>query len=217
VAELIPNGPVATINAGWRERETETDELNVVLGGRMVNLELYRRWQQLSDDDLEYAEAERRLFGRLEDLRAAYQLRLRHGLAAVRAVAQRMADSPIRTAAVADAVAGVRALDAWHVDRSTELRAAFSGEVRLGERASIGHHRQQVSQLVDASAGLVITAAMSACCCTCYTCSAWPQHLQLLAARLVPYPGLLLDDGVRLDLVDQAGLPAGAVLLAAAT
>ena len=55
VAELIPNGPVATINAGWRERETDTDELDVVLGGRMVNLELYRRWQQLSDDDLEFA------------------------------------------------------------------------------------------------------------------------------------------------------------------
>jgi hypothetical protein len=44
-----------------------------------------------------------------------------------------------------------------------------------------------------------------------------PQHLQLLAARLAPYPGLLLDDGVRLDLVDQAGLPARAVLLAAAS
>jgi hypothetical protein len=44
-----------------------------------------------------------------------------------------------------------------------------------------------------------------------------PQHPQLLAARLAPYPGLLLDDGVRLDLVDQTGLPAGAVLLAAAS
>ena len=29
-----------------------------VLGGRMVNLELYRRWQQLTEDDQEYAAAE---------------------------------------------------------------------------------------------------------------------------------------------------------------
>jgi hypothetical protein len=40
---------------------------------------------------------------------------------------------------------------------------------------------------------------------------------QLLVARLAPYPGLLLDEGVRLDLTDQAGLPAEAVLLAGAS
>jgi peptidase E len=44
-----------------------------------------------------------------------------------------------------------------------------------------------------------------------------PARQELLAARLAPYSGLLLDDGVRLDLVDHAGLPADAVLLAAAS
>ena len=29
VAELIPNGPVATVNAGWRDRETDTTELDM--------------------------------------------------------------------------------------------------------------------------------------------------------------------------------------------
>src|SRR3712207_1170416 len=56
VSELIPDGPVATINAGWREREADTEELDGVLGGRMVNLELYRRWRQLTQDDPSYAE-----------------------------------------------------------------------------------------------------------------------------------------------------------------
>jgi hypothetical protein len=280
VAELMPDGPVATINAGWRERETDTDELGAVLGGRMVNLELYRRWQQLAEDDPGYAEAERRRTGRLEELRAAYQLRLRHGVAAVRAVAQRVAESPIRDAALSDAVAGVRALDAWHVDRSTELRTAFFTEVRPEERASISGHRRAIAQLVDSSAGMVITGghvgvllhllqvfglaplirppvitwsagamALSprvvlfgdhapychsdpefyAAGLGLYT-QAVPfpharrrlrlndhDHRQLLTDRLAPYPGLILDDGVRLDLVDQAGLPAGAVLLAEAS
>jgi hypothetical protein len=40
---------------------------------------------------------------------------------------------------------------------------------------------------------------------------------QLLAAGLAPHPGLLLDDGVRLDLVDGGDLPGEAVLLAAAS
>ena len=280
VAELIPDGPVAAINAGWREREADTAELNAVLGGRMVNLQLYRRWQQVSEDDSGYVEAERRLTGRLEELRSAYQLRLRHGLAAVRAVAQRVADSPIRTAALADAITGVRALDAWHVDRSTELRSEFFTEVRLAERASVGDHRRQIAQLVDASAGLVITGghvgvllhllqvfglaavirppvitwsagAMALSVrvvlfgdhapsghhdAECYAAGLGLYHhgvpfpharrrlrlsdhdrRELLAARLAPYPGLLLDDGVRLDLTDHAGLPENAILLAPAS
>jgi hypothetical protein len=279
-AELIPDGSVATINAGWRERETDTDELDAVLGGRMVNLELYRRWHQLTEDDRSYAEAEHRLTNRLEELRVAYQLRLRHEKAAVRAVAQRVADSPIRAAALADAVAGVRALDAWHLSGSTELRAAFSAEVRLEERASIADHRIEIARLVDTSAGMVITgghvgvllhllhvfdlpavikppvitwsagamalsprvvlfgdyapdghhdAEFYAAGLGLYQHGvpfpharrrlrlADPDRRQLLADRLAPYPGLLLDDGVRLDLMDGAELPAGAVVLAAAS
>ena len=280
MAGLIPNGPAATINAGWREREADTDELDAVLGGRMVNLQLYRRWQQLSEDDPGYADAERRLSIQLEELRAAYQLRLRHHKAAVRAVAQRVADPSIRAEAVADAVATVRALDAWHLDGSTELRAGFYAEVRLDERASIGAHRDQIARLVDASAGMVITgghvgvllqllhvfglpdlikppvitwsagamalsprvvlfadhAPSSHHDAEFYAVGlglyqhgvpfpharhrlrlADPDRRQLLAARLAPYPGLLLDEGVRLNLADSAALPADAVLLAAAS
>jgi hypothetical protein len=155
VAELIPEGPVATVNAGWRERETDTAELDAVLGGRMLNLELYRRWQQVVAADPEYAAAERRLTAHLEDLRGAYQLRLRHGIAAVRAVSQRVDNDTVRSAALADAVAGVRTLDAWHVERSGELRRAFYAEVGLGERASITDHRHDLARLVADSAGMV--------------------------------------------------------------
>jgi hypothetical protein len=280
VAELIPDGPVATVNAGWRERETDTDELNAVLGGRMLNLQLYRRWHQLTEDDASYVDAEHQLTNRLEELRAAYQLRLRHQKAAARAVAQRVADSSIRTAALADAVAGVRALDAWHMSGSAELRAAFYAEVRLEERASIDEHRREIARLADASAGMVITGghvgvllhllhvfglsalirppviawsagamALSARVvlfgdyapdghhdAEFYAAGlglyqhgvpfpharrrlrlADPDRRQLLADRLAPYPGLLLDDGVRLDLVDGAELPPGTIVLAAAS
>jgi hypothetical protein len=155
VAELIPDGPVATVNAGWRERETDTAELDAVLGGRMLNLELYRRWQHLVEADPEYAEADRRLTTQLEDLRGAYQLRLRHAIAAVRAVGQRVTNQPVRTAALDDAVDGVRALDAWHVARSAELRHAFYAKVGLGERPSVVGHREAVTGLVAESAGMV--------------------------------------------------------------
>lgn len=40
----MPDGAIATINAGWQERESDSVELADVLGGRMTNLQLYRRW-----------------------------------------------------------------------------------------------------------------------------------------------------------------------------
>ena len=132
VAELIPTGPIATINAGWRDRESADTELNAVLGGRMVNLELYRRWMQLTETDPSYAAAERRLNAELDALRTAYQLRLQHALAGVRALAQRVPDPEILAAATADAVEAVRALDRWHLSTGAELRSAFFAEVRLG-------------------------------------------------------------------------------------
>ncbi|HET9873395.1 MAG TPA: hypothetical protein VFP89_12485, partial [Propionibacteriaceae bacterium] len=87
VGQLMPHGPVATVNAGWQERESDTRELEDVLGGRMVNLELYRRWRQISEADPAYAAAERELSRALEDLRSGYLVRLRHALAAAREAA----------------------------------------------------------------------------------------------------------------------------------
>jgi hypothetical protein len=42
------------------------------------------------------------------------------------------------------------------------------------------------------------------------------EHIQLLAARLAPYPALRLDDGVRLDLIDSQPLPEHTTILGAA-
>jgi hypothetical protein len=156
VAELVPEGPVAAINAGWREREADTAELDAVLGGRMVNLELHRRWVALTDTDEAYAVAERRLLSQLEELRSAYQLRLRHAVAAVRAVSQRVGAGPVGNAARADAVAGVRALDAWHLRSSAELRHGFYAEVHLGARDSVEEQRAEVAAVLDGCAGLVV-------------------------------------------------------------
>ena len=36
-------GPVATVNAGWEEREDEVGELDEVLGGHPRHLRLYHR------------------------------------------------------------------------------------------------------------------------------------------------------------------------------
>ncbi len=157
VAELIPTGSVATINAGWRERETADTELGEVLGGRMVNLRLYQRWQQLMADDPEYAAAERGLTELLEEQQAVYAQRLFHAVAALDEVNRRDKMSAVRAAAVADGIRALRALDTWHLTEVAGARHRFYAATAIGERDSVRRHRGELAELLDASAGTVIT------------------------------------------------------------
>ena len=157
VAELIPAGPIATISAGWQERESETGELAEVLGGRMSNLFLYRRWRQLLDDDAGYAAAERLLTGRLSEQQEIYALRLGHALAAAAAVTRRNTVPDLRVAAESDAVGAIQELDRWHLQRVAEIRGEFYATTRIGDRDSMAVQRGEVRDLVAASAGVVVT------------------------------------------------------------
>ncbi|MDH3254578.1 MAG: hypothetical protein OEM62_06265, partial [Acidobacteriota bacterium] len=46
VRQMNVSGQIAAVTAGWEEREQEDDELAEHLGGRTVNLELYRRGEE---------------------------------------------------------------------------------------------------------------------------------------------------------------------------
>lgn len=155
VAELIPSGPIATVNAGWQEREPDTAELNDVLGGRMCNLELYRRWGELTASDPEYAAAERRLNTLLPELQVTYAIRLQPAMAAWEAIRRRDTVPEVQAMAEADALQVVRSLDRWHRARVAEVRADFYGAVRLGERDSVAHHRAEIAALIRTCAGMV--------------------------------------------------------------
>jgi len=87
-ASLGIDGPVATITAGWQERESADDELREVLGSRDVNLRLYQRWLDVLDRDTEFAAAERRLGEVLEQVQDVYLLRLDYALRAVYAISR---------------------------------------------------------------------------------------------------------------------------------
>ncbi len=157
VAELIPTGTVATINAGWREREAADAELGEVLGGRMLNLRLYRRWQDLVAADPEYAAAELALAELLEEQQAVYAQRVFHAVAALDEVNRRDRVSAVRAAAVTDGIRALRALDSWHLAEVAASRQAFYAATSIGERESIRAHRRELAELVDDCAGLVIT------------------------------------------------------------
>lgn len=276
VAELLPAGPIATVNAGWQERETDSAELSAVLGGRMLNLQLFRRWQEIVATDPEYAAAERRLTARLDELQAIYAIRLNHLMATLAAISRRKEIPAVQSAATLDTFRALRELDRWHLDVVGETRGEFFAAVRLGARDDVWRHRAEIAEAVGGCSGMVfagghvgvllhvlhifdltrvIKAPLVAWSAGAMALSdrvvlfhdfapageRYPQmyadglgifsgvlpfphprrrlrlddtsRLGQLARRLEPQVGVLLPDGIRVDLRDDAPLPDGVRVL----
>jgi hypothetical protein len=152
-------GPLATVTAGWQEREGDDGELNALLGGRSAGLELYRRWLDVQERDPGYAAAERAVAGVLAELQDLYLLRLDYALRAVYAL-QRRASGPAAgsagVGAVAEAVAAVRELDAAHLLRVSEVRGEFYAGMAPHDRPVIAGHRAAVAGVLGSAAALIV-------------------------------------------------------------
>jgi len=162
VRSLGLSGPVATITAGWREREPDDAELSAHLtGGRdqggAVNLGLYRRWLDVQDRDPEYFAGARRLADALDELQDLYLLRLDYALRAVYAVQRRSVSADLPGEAVAEALEAVRELDAAHLRRVDGARGEFFARLAPHDRPVIAGHRAEVSAVLADAAALVIT------------------------------------------------------------
>ena len=117
-----PDGPIATVTAGWQEREPDDGLLSTLLGGHGVNLGLYGRWLDVQNRDPEYAAGERRLAGVLSELEDTYLLRLDYALQAVYALQHRAGSDQADGEAVTDALAAVRELDAAYLHQVDSAR-----------------------------------------------------------------------------------------------
>jgi hypothetical protein len=151
-----PGNQVATITAGWQEREPDDQELSTLLGARAINLSLYRRWLDVQDRDPQYAAAERELAGTLAELQDLYLLRLDYALQAVYAVQRRSGPTP-GGEALAEAVAAVRELDAAHLRRVDNVRGEFFQRLPPHDRPVIAGHRAAVQGILS-EAGALVTA-----------------------------------------------------------
>jgi hypothetical protein len=155
-ADRPADGPVATVNAGWQEREADDGELSRVLGGRDVNLRLYQRWLDVQERDPEYVASERRLSAALAEMADLYLLRLDHALQAVYALQRREAGDRLRSEAVAEAVSAVRDVDAAHLRRVNEARLEFFDRLRPHDRPAIAEHRAAVAAVLGSASVLVL-------------------------------------------------------------
>jgi len=79
-------GPVLTITAGWRLDEAEVGALHSAIGSTAVNLPIYSWFETCMERMPSVRERYRRRQQELIRLKRAYRVRVKHALAAVRAL-----------------------------------------------------------------------------------------------------------------------------------
>jgi hypothetical protein len=168
------DGPVATVNAGWEEREDDVDELDAVLEGRTRHLRLYHRTFDVLAKDEVFASAALAFRDRHDALLSLYRLRLHHSMEGVYDVVRRTRDGegrgrgeapgeggghrePAGFGAVDDAVEGVRHVDAWYAAQLKNLYAELDAAAPLDSSGVIAWHRGEISAALADCAALVLT------------------------------------------------------------
>ncbi|MFN8547479.1 MAG: Type 1 glutamine amidotransferase-like domain-containing protein [Candidatus Eisenbacteria bacterium] len=148
VRALGIDGRIATITAGWQEREEDDQELHYHLDGRSINLRLYQRAEEVFAADPEFARAHRTRQETLQKMQELYDLRLLHAIDAVNALLQRDERSTLLDAERAEALEAVRALDARHLDRVRNVHEEFEAKWKPGERDAIAQERARLADIL---------------------------------------------------------------------
>ena len=156
VRSLDVEGPVATVTAGWREREGDDAELDELLDGRSLNLGLYARRQDVMERDAEFAAAARSRSEVLKELHSVYVLRLDHATAAVTELVVRDIHARVAASALDDAIAAVRAIDERHLELVAEVHDEFYDQMLPHEREPIAEHRDAVAALLERCAAVTV-------------------------------------------------------------
>ena len=148
---------MATVTAGWQEREVDDAELAELVMFRTVNLSLHARLLAVYEEDREYAHAEREHEAALAELRQLYLVQLDHALGAAYEVARHSDARPrLRERALTDALSVVQLLDAQHLERMHELQQMFYDAWRPQDRPAVARQRDEVRGILESSSAVAI-------------------------------------------------------------
>jgi hypothetical protein len=149
-------GTLATITAGWQERESEDDELQEFLGHRCVNLRLHARSEDVFSQDSELFEANRAKQDTLRHLQDLYRRRLSHALDAARELDQVAAPSALVEAERTAAILALRLVDKQHLARTRQVQREFELELRPSARPAVERHYRELRAMLGQCYALLI-------------------------------------------------------------
>jgi hypothetical protein len=156
MAEHGIRGRIATVTAGWQERETDDADLQAVFEGRYVNLRLHARGEEVFAEDPELKELHRQKQERLMHIQDLYRIRIEAAMEGSRAVERRAADAEVLAEEQQLATEQMRELDRRHLERVRAAHLAFESRHAPGERPAVARHRREIAALVEDCAALAI-------------------------------------------------------------
>jgi hypothetical protein len=156
VRALGLDGPIAMVNAGWEERESDDAELAGHLDGQGVNLRLHHRMTDVLAKDEHFAEAARAFRDRQDELRAFYGIRLQSAIDTVHAVRHRTSIHGVGPVAEEDALGTVREVDRWYAAELAELYREVGVSAPRVDSSTIGWHMGEIEAILAGCAGVVI-------------------------------------------------------------
>ena len=159
VTRLGISGALATVTAGWEERELEDAELSRDLGGRTRNLGLYPRAEDIYGRDNTIRSLMHERQDRLRQLQGLYRLRLAPQLLICRTLLARTdprEPDPVHGPEIESAITGIRALDEHHLSRTAALEAEIDERLVGRKQRAMERHRSELAELLDGTEALLI-------------------------------------------------------------
>ncbi len=153
------SGPLAAVTAGWEEREGEDQELRDHLAGRVVNLRIWERAEEIYRRDPQLQRALREQHEFLRKLQELYRLRLSYELDGARELLRRPRPPGLESlfeAECSDAIESVRLLDRLHVARIAAVHAEFEERWRPAAREAVARQRDELRGLLGGCSALCV-------------------------------------------------------------
>lgn len=150
-------GPVASITAGWQEREGELEALEQHLAAPVRDVRLYERAEAVFAQDAELHGAYRARQNELRRRQDLYRIRLDHAKAAVRELQAAQDGSAPARQALRAAFSALRRLDAGHLRDLQTTHARFERQWSPDRHPLLARQRADVEQIL-ATAGVVCIA-----------------------------------------------------------
>lgn len=153
---VAPEGSVATVTAGWRDREKDDTELDGVLGGRSRNLHLFTRLGHVIRHERDFAAAASAYNRAVDEASGLYLLRLQDALDAVYATMRRTAREDLVESSLRAGLQSVRDIDAWYLWVLAELEGELRADGGVDTSDIIAGHRGEVGEILSGAALLAI-------------------------------------------------------------
>jgi hypothetical protein len=149
-------GRIATITAGWQERESEDADLHEHLAKDTINLKLYERAEKVWKADPELRDAHRARQERMRLKQDFYRIRLEHELEAAHVIDQRKAPPEVLDEERTASIQAIRELDAYHLTMCAKEKEAWNEKWQPLERGEVKREREEIARMLEGTAAVAI-------------------------------------------------------------